>query len=111
LNIERQTVLFRALWAMIFMGCIGRVPSMFFTEQRHQSVAEFLGDMAAHLSHGFRCGIQIRADEIAPFLRVEFRGDTGRIDQIAEYHRDVTALAGSFRGWRESWLRGGCWRL
>lgn len=29
-NIERQTVLFRALWGMIFLGGIGRLMSMFF---------------------------------------------------------------------------------
>jgi hypothetical protein len=29
-NIERQTVLFRVLWGMIFMGGIGRLLSMFF---------------------------------------------------------------------------------
>ena len=29
-NIERQTVLFRALWGMIFIGGIGRLLSMFF---------------------------------------------------------------------------------
>src|SRR5215471_8809241 len=54
--------------------------------------------MAAHLSHGFRCGIEIRADEIAPLLRVKLRENAGRADQIAEHHRDVTALASDVGG-------------
>ena len=31
-------------------------------EQRHQPVAELLGDLAAHLCHGSRCRFEIRAD-------------------------------------------------
>src|SRR6516165_4493502 len=54
--------------------------------------------MAAHLGHGFICGIEIRADEIAPLLRVELRRDAGRAHQIAEHHRDVTALASNVGG-------------
>jgi hypothetical protein len=37
--------------------------------------------------------------QIAPFLGIEFRGCAGRVHQIAEHHRDITALAGSFRDW------------
>ena len=47
-------------------------------EQRHQPVAELLGDLAAHLRHRRRGGIEIGADQIAPFLGIEFRGDAGR---------------------------------
>ncbi len=65
-------------------------------EQRHQPVAELLGDMPAHLRHRRRGGIEIGADEIAPFLGVEPRGDAGRIHQIAEHHGEVTALAHGF---------------
>ena len=66
-------------------------------EQRHQPVAELLGDLAAHFRHCRRSGIEIGADEVAPFLGVEPRGDAGRIHQIAEHHRDMAAFAGSFR--------------
>ena len=74
-------------------------------EQRHQPVAELLGDMAAHLRHRRRGGIEISADQVAPLLGIEPRGNAGRADQIAEHHREVAALAGGFsrggdRGWR-----------
>ena len=48
-------------------------------EQRHQPVAELLGDMAAHLGHRRRSGIEIGADQIAPLLGIELRGNAGRI--------------------------------
>ena len=47
-------------------------------EQRHQAVAELLGDLAAQFRHCRRCGIKIGSDEIAPFLGIEFRGYAGR---------------------------------
>ena len=73
-------------------------------EQRHQPVAELLGDMPAHLRHRRRGGIEIGADEIAPFLGVEPRGDAGRIHQIAEHHREIAPLTGTggFRKRRHS---------
>jgi hypothetical protein len=52
------------------------------------------------------------ADEITPFLSVEFRRDARRVHQVAEHHRDVPALPRGFgrssdrhrqsgrRGWR-----------
>ena len=63
-------------------------------EQRHQPVAELLGDMAAHLRHRRRGGIEIGADEIAPLLGIKLRGNAGRAHQITEHHREVAALAG-----------------
>ena len=36
--------------------------------------------------------IEIGADELAPILGVELRGHAGRPDEIAEHHRDRTAL-------------------
>ena len=69
-------------------------------EQRHQPVAELLGDMAAHLRHRRRGGIEIGADEIAPLLGIELRGNAGRTHQIAEHHREIAALAGGLRGRR-----------
>jgi hypothetical protein len=65
-------------------------------EQRHQPVAELLGDMAAHLRHRRRRGVEIRADEIAPLLGIELGGNAGRTNQIAEHHGEVTALAHGF---------------
>jgi len=64
-------------------------------EQRHQPVAELLGDMPAHLRHRRRGSIEIGADEIAPFLGVEPRGDAGRIHQIAEHHGEIAPLTGT----------------
>ena len=83
------------------------------TEQRHQPVAQFFGDVAAHLRHCCRGGIQIRADQIAPVLGIKPRRDAGRTHKIAEHHRDMSALANGFcdgRGsWRRSrWSRGCC---
>ena len=77
-------------------------------EQRHQPVAELLGDMAAHLGDRRRGGIEIGADQVAPFLGIELRGNAGRADQIAEHHREMAALASSFRRRHES--RGMCRR-
>ena len=65
-------------------------------EQRHQPVAELLGDMAAHLVDRRRSGVEIGADEVAPLLGIELRGNAGRADQIAEHHREIAALAGHF---------------
>ena len=67
-------------------------------EQRHQPVAELLGDVAAHLRHRRRSGIEISADQIAPLLGVELRGNAGRADKIAEHHREIAALGIRFGG-------------
>ena len=60
--------------------------------------------MAAHLRHRRRGGVEIGADEIAPLLGIELRGNAGRTDEIAEHHREIAALAGNWRsqctGWR-----------
>ena len=66
-------------------------------EQRHQPVAELLGDMAAHLRHRRRGGIEIGADQVAPLLGIKLRGNAGRTDQIAEHHREIAALACGIR--------------
>src|SRR5262245_42511050 len=68
------------------------------TEQHHQPVAQLLGDMAAHLPHCSAGGIEISADEVAPFFGIELRGNAGRTDEIAEHHRDIAALAGGLSG-------------
>ena len=71
-------------------------------EQRHQPVAQLLGDMAAHLGDRRRGGIEIGADEVAPFLGIELRGNAGRTDQVAEHHREIAALAQRLRRTRKS---------
>ena len=43
------------------------------TEERHQTVAEFLKHMAAKPRHGGGGFVEIFVDEVAPVLRVEFR--------------------------------------
>ena len=50
--------------------------------------------MAAHLGHRRRSGIEIGADEVAPLLGVEPRGNPGRTHQVAEHHREIAALGG-----------------
>ena len=70
-------------------------------EQRHQPVAELLGDMAAHLRHRRRSGIEISADQVAPLLGIELRGNAGRADEIAEHHREIAAFARGFGRWGE----------
>jgi len=78
-------------------------------EQHHEPVTELFGDMAAHPRHRRRGGIEIGADEIAPFLGVKLCGNAGRINEIAEHHREIAALAfGSGRSSGNGWLcRGG----
>jgi hypothetical protein len=46
--------------------------------------------------------IEIGPDEVAPFFSVEACGNSGRIHQIAEHHRDVAAFAGNLRRRRDS---------
>jgi hypothetical protein len=62
------------------------------SKQRHEPVAELLGDMAAVLADRLGGVIEIGADEVAPVLSVERRREAGRPDQIAEHHCDRTAL-------------------
>ena len=78
-------------------------------EQAHQPVAEFLRDMTAHFGDRSGSGVEIGADEIAPLLGIELRGDRGRADQIAEHHCEIAALAGRYyclaRRWRSDGRR------
>ena len=85
-------------------------------EQGHQPVAEFLQHMAAEAGHRRRGLVEIGVDEVAPVLRVEFRGEARRADEIAEHHGDRPAL-GKFlprfagedgRGKRRHLRRGAC---
>jgi hypothetical protein len=49
--------------------------------------------MAAHFGNRGGSGIEISADQIAPFLGIELRGNRRRADQIAEHDREIAALA------------------
>jgi hypothetical protein len=60
------------------------VPNDGITEQSHQPIAQFFGDVAAHLSHRRRRGVQIRADQITPVLGIEAGRDAGRPHKVAE---------------------------
>jgi hypothetical protein len=63
-------------------------------EQGENAVAELLGDMAPHLGDRRRSGIEVGADEVAPFLGVELRGNPRRTNKVAEHNRKVAPLAG-----------------
>src|ERR1700746_2385131 len=52
--------------------------------------------MAAHLGHRGAGGIEISADEVAPLLGIELRGNASRANEVTEHHRDIAALAGGF---------------
>ena len=79
------------------------------TEQRHQPVAQFLGDMTAHFGDRRRGGVEVCADEIAPLLGIKLRRNAGRADQIAEHHREIAAFTGrpgSIDRQRRGWWSG-----
>ena len=92
-------------------------------EQHHEPVARLadhlvpgpLAEASAHFRHRRRRPLEVGAKQVAPLLRVELRGNPGRIHEIAEHHRDMTVVAGGFgRGrsgrlwervdWRRWWL-------
>jgi hypothetical protein len=81
-------------------------------EQRHQAVAELFQDVAAKRSHGGRGGVEVAPHQIAPVLRIELRREARRADEVAEHHRDRTALSvlagrrGRRRGLRRWWFGG-----
>ena len=81
-------------------------------EQRHQPVAELLQHMAAERGHGGRGGVEVTPHQIAPVLGIELRREARRADEVAEHHRDRTALGvlAGRRGWRRGlrrWWFGG----
>ena len=61
-------------------------------EQREDAVAELFCDMATHLCDRGTSDIEIGADEVAPLLGIELRGNASRPDQVAEHHRQIAAL-------------------
>ena len=76
-------------------------------KQCHQPVAQLLGNMAAHLGHCRRGGIEIGSDQVAPFLGIKPRRNAGRTDEIAEHHCEVAALADGLGRERRSPRRRG----
>ena len=64
---------------------------------RVDSHFRLLGDLAAHLRHCRRRGVEICSNQVAPFLGIELRGNAGRIHQIAKRNREIAALADSRR--------------
>src|SRR5271154_3501734 len=80
-------------------------------EQRHDAVAELLGDMAAHFLDRRRGRVEIAADEIAPVLGVELGGNARGADEVAEHHGEVAALRGVLRRWGSGLRRLGRWIL
>jgi hypothetical protein len=65
----------------------------------------FFGDVTTKLGHRRRGSIQIRADQIAPFLGIELRGNRGRADQIAEHDCEIAAFARGLCNGRCTWRR------
>ena len=61
-------------------------------EQRHQPVAELLQHVAAQARHRRGGLVEIRADQIAPVLRIHSRREARRADEIAEHDRDRPPL-------------------
>ena len=59
----------------------------------HHAVAKVLGDMSAKALDGLRRRTMVLADDLPPLFRIEMAGDLGRADEIAEKHRQMTALA------------------
>ena len=63
--------------------------------------------MAAKIGHRRRSFVEIGVDEVAPVLGVELCGETRRADEIAEHHRDRTALGRCLKALGWSRLRRG----
>ena len=75
---------------VVFMG--SRV-----AEIDQHAVAHILGDKAIEPRDNRRHRAVIGADQVAQILRVELRRKRGRTDEIAEHHRQLSALG---IGWR-----------
>jgi Lactonase, 7-bladed beta-propeller len=61
-------------------------------KQRHQPVAQFLRDMAAHFGNCGRRRLSKAFNQVAPFFGVELRSNGSRVRDVAEQHRDMPAL-------------------
>jgi hypothetical protein len=73
--------------------------SLRITEVHHQSIAEIFGYMAAESCHCLGSGALIVRGYVVPIFGIEMSGDSSRVDEIAEQHRKMAALAiGSVRG-------------
>jgi hypothetical protein len=63
------------------------------TEERHNAVTKIFSDVAAVMGDCFGSGAIISGDRLAPFFRVEPRGDLGRAYQVAEKYRQIPSFA------------------
>jgi hypothetical protein len=59
-----------------------------------RAVAEIFGDVAVETRHGGGDRALKCADQIAHVLRIELGGEGGRADEVAEHHRELTAIGG-----------------
>jgi hypothetical protein len=66
-------------------------------KQAHQAVAKFFRDVATHFGDHSGSTVEISADEVAPLLGIELRGNARRTDEVAEHHRKVAAFASGLR--------------
>ncbi len=62
-------------------------------EIHEDAVAEVLGDVAVVARDDLRARVEIIADDVAQVLRIDARGERGRVDEIAEHHGELTPLA------------------
>ena len=61
-------------------------------EVSHHAVAKILRDVTAEAPYRFGCGAMVPGDRLAPFLRVQLRGNRSRASQVAKQHRQMTPL-------------------
>ena len=64
--------------------------------------------MTAHFGNRSGSGVEIGADEIAPLLGIELRGDAGRADEIAEHDGEVAPFTRGFSA--STLLRRAAWQ-
>ena len=63
-------------------------------EVDEQAVAEVLGDVALEFVNGLTGGVLISANEFDELFGIETIGERGRADEVAEHHRQLTAVGG-----------------
>src|SRR6516225_454694 len=61
----------------------------------HDPVAEVLGDISAESSDRLGCGAMVSSNHVAPFFRVEPRGNLSGADQVAKQYRQMPPLTTS----------------
>jgi hypothetical protein len=61
-------------------------------EVDQDAVAHVFGDKAVELADRFGDSAMIRSDDLAQILRIEPRRKRGRVDEVAEHHRELPPL-------------------